>query len=88
MGSSAKGKEIMSLYRKVTCICFHAYEDHPMGCNFCLCNGYNPAGHNPDLENVLCPMCRLVHLEKTDDTYVCISCGHVMTEKQVLELVG
>jgi hypothetical protein len=82
----------VSLYKKLPCVCKHAEEQHRCGptniCLNCLCFGYDAAGHNPDLENVLCPSCKLVHLEKIDKFYICISCNHTMSEKAVWELVG
>ena len=92
MGSSKEGKEIMSLYKKLACTCSHAEDRHRCGptnvCLDCLCFEYDAAGHNPDLENVLCPNCKLVHLEKVDKNYVCLVCQHILSEVQVLVLVG
>jgi hypothetical protein len=93
----------MNMYRKLDCTCGHTYMDHsryseddpclhdPMAGEYplgCFCIKYDPAGHNPELENVLCPRCRLVRLEKVDLTYRCIACQYVMLESQVLEIVG
>jgi hypothetical protein len=102
MGFKEKGKGIMIMYRKLDCICGHPYGFHSdysvvrLPCIHkidkypfvCLCINYDPAGHNPELENVLCPRCRLVRLEKVDRHYICIACQYVMLESQVLELVG
>lgn len=82
----------MTMYKKLDCICNHDYSKHIGGdnklCLSCLCSQYDPAGHNPELENVLCPRCSLVRLEKTDRLYWCYACQYVMLERQVLELVG
>lgn len=79
----------MSLTKKVTCECKHDFINHGPDCARCLCNTYDPAGHNPELENVLCPRCRLARLEKFEDrTYICVACRYVMLESQVLEMVG
>jgi hypothetical protein len=76
------------MYKKLACVCGHEFLKHEP-CADCLCNQYDPAGHNPELENVLCPECRLLRLEKLDDrTYICIACKYVMLESQVLRLVG
>jgi hypothetical protein len=80
------------MYKKLDCTCEHDYSRHIGGedkvCLSCACAQYDPAGHNPELENVLCPRCRLVRLEKVDRHYVCIACQYVMLESQVLEMVG
>ena len=92
----------MNMYKKLNCECGHSYDDHseyaqnpcihkPMAGEYplgCFCTKYDPAGHNPELENVLCPRCRLVRLERIDRHYICIACQYVMLESQVLELVG
>lgn len=82
----------MTMYKKLDCTCGHSYEQHASGCNpFCWeydCLQYDPAGHNPELENILCPRCRLIRLEKIDRTYVCVACQYVMLESQVLEITG
>lgn len=94
----------MSLYKKLDCTCGHEYKLHLNSdgkeCS-CLaiditkndyyadkCHKYNPAGHNPELENILCPNCKLIHLEKIDKHYICLSCQFDITEAQVWELVG
>lgn len=81
--------------KKLACECKHTYSDHPANegrvcaVPLCGCSEYDPAGHNPELENVLCPRCRLLRLERFDKrTYVCIACNYIMLEKQVKELVG
>ena len=81
------------MYKKLDCDCEHTFEEHnndtfDARCGGCDCQDYSPAGHNPELENVLCPRCSLVRLEKTDRTYWCYACQYVMLESQVLELVG
>jgi len=77
------------MYKKVDCVCGHPYEDHWMPDETCKCEKYDPAGHNPELENVLCPRCRLARLEKpSEKTYMCPACQYVMLESQVKELVG
>jgi len=84
------------MYRKLDCTCGHGYDCHISdmgpsdfcGKGLCTCRAYDPAGHNPELENVLCPRCRKCRLEKTDRTYWCYSCQYVMLESQVLELMG
>jgi hypothetical protein len=81
------------MYKKLDCTCKHSYDSHlrreePLECEECFCTWYDPAGHNPELENVLCPRCSLVRLEKTDRTYWCYACQYVMFEWQVRELVG
>ena len=88
----------MNMYRKLDCTCGHSYVSHFIGWNIdglmgcgiqkCVCKEYDAAGHNPELENVLCPRCRLVRLEKVERHYICIACQYVMLESQVLELVG
>lgn len=93
----------MNLYRKLDCVCGHEYDTHSSyGENkpcyskeiqsplpVCPCTKYDPAGHNPELENVLCPQCRLARLENSSDKiYMCPQCQHVMFESQVLEMVG
>ena len=84
----------MNMYKKLDCICGHDYDSHFTGylkiCGIpkCKCEAYDAAGHNPELENVLCPRCRLARLEKTERTYWCYACQYVMLESQVLELVG
>jgi hypothetical protein len=90
----------MNMYKKLDCICGHPAVEHQFKdgsftpCylwdreDTCSCEVYDPAGHNPELENVLCPRCRLVRLEKVERHYICIACQYVMLESQVLELVG
>ena len=84
------------MYKKLDCECGHTNEEHHDDANgaqcrvkSCACPWYDPAGHNPELENVLCPRCRLARLEKpADKTYVCPACQYVMLESQVFRLVG
>ncbi len=81
------------MYRKLDCECKHEFAEHPdqAECTFegCLCQCYDPAGHNPELINVLCPQCRLVRLEKAAArTYECPVCHYIMFERQILELLG
>lgn len=90
------------MYKKLDCECKHQYMEHSIGGEIepciakmdkhpfvCVCTNYDPAGHNPELENVLCPRCRLARLEKpSDKTYICPACQYVMLESQVLEIVG
>lgn len=82
------------MYKKLDCTCGHEYMQHEYNKGYsldscwCACIHYDPAGHNPELENVLCPRCRLVRLERVDRHYICIACQYVMLESQVLELVG
>lgn len=78
----------MNLYKKLPCTCGHEFNSHIPGCRACFCATYDAAGHNPELENILCPSCKLIHLEKVDKHYVCLSCQFNMTEAQVWELVG
>ena len=84
----------MNMYRKLDCTCGHEHSQHiycrgyGLDACWCSCNHYDAAGHNPELENVLCPRCRLVRLEKVERHYICIACQYVMLESQVLELVG
>jgi len=87
----------MSMYKKLDCTCGHEYARHELAWGskaelcvqgLCLCLEYDPAGHNPELENILCPRCRLVRLEKTDRHYICVACSYVMLESQVLEITG
>lgn len=82
----------MSLYKKLYCICGHGFDCHIdslfCGKGICGCKMYNPAGHNPELENILCPNCKLIHMEKVDKHYICLSCQFDITEAQVWELVG
>lgn len=93
MGSSEEGKRRIDMYRKLDCECGHGYDCHIdekfCGKGICDCKAYDPAGHNPELENVLCPRCRLARLEKpSEKTYMCPACQYVMLESQVLRLVG
>lgn len=81
------------MYRKLDCECKHSHDSHlrrdTFECEQCSCSAYDPAGHNPEIENVLCPRCRLARLEKpAEKTYMCPQCQYVMLESQVLELVG
>jgi predicted DNA-binding helix-hairpin-helix protein len=84
----------MNMYKKLDCECKHDYRSHltiagrETSCIECYCSEYDPVGHNPELENILCPRCRLLRLEKADRIYVCYACQYVMLESQVLELVG
>lgn len=82
----------MSLYKKLDCTCGHGYDCHIdslyCGKGICNCKMYDPVGHNPELENVLCPKCKLTHLEKLNAQYICVLCYHVMSESQIWELVG
>lgn len=90
----------MTMYKKLDCVCSHRYSDHSEYAQrpcigkiekypyVCLCYSYDPVGHNPELENVLCPRCSLVRLEKIDRHYICIACSYVMLESQVLEITG
>ena len=81
----------MTIYKKLDCVCGHAFAYHDRGyCEDLLdgCNKYDPAGHNPELENVLCPRCRKIRLEKVDRHYICIACSYVMLEYQVMEMTG
>ena len=79
----------MSLYKLVDCVCGHAYNGHILGCNECIpCTEYDPAGYNPELENILCPNCTLIRLEKLDGKYACIACKSIFTESEILEIVG
>lgn len=87
----------MSLYKKVNCTCGHEYARHTFniygdnpeedGCD-CSCLKYEAAGHNPELENVLCPDCHLVDLIRRKKLYVCVACGYSLPEKEVLRMVG
>jgi len=85
---------MITMYRKLDCECKHTFAEHnndifDARCNGCECVDYNPAGHNPEIENVLCPRCRLARLEKpSDKTYICPACQYVMLESQVLKIVG
>lgn len=79
------------MYKKLDCVCGHAYAYHDRG--YCEdlkdgCAEYDPAGHNPELENILCPQCRLVRMERTDETYWCCACQYIMLERQVKEICG
>ena len=83
------------MYRKLDCVCSHPnashWDDGSTACRAqnCSCMAYDAAGHNPEIENVLCPQCRLARLEKPfEKTYMCPACQYVMFESQVLELVG
>ena len=90
----------MNMYRKLNCVCTHTYEDHSeyaqSPCErktekypyVCTCYSYDPAGHNPELENILCPKCRALRMEKTDRIYICPACQYVLLESQVLEITG
>lgn len=80
------------MYKKLDCECGHPYNDHVGGCALicleCVCMQYDPAGNNPELENILCPQCRLVRMERTDETYWCCACQYIMLERQVKEICG
>jgi len=85
----------MSYYRMLDCVCGHEFDKHICERNdqsdacWCSCAAYDPAGHNPELINVLCPQCRLVRLEKAAArTYECPVCHYIMFERQILELLG
>ena len=75
MGSCKQRKESMN--KKVNCTCGHTYEQHPLP----TCLAYDPAGHNPDVVNVLCPHCGLVRLEPFAQKYVCVACQCIMDIK-------
>lgn len=83
------------MYKKLDCICGHEHFQH-MYCRgyaldacWCSCNHYDPAGHNPELENVLCPACRKVRMEKSKDSiYYCVICSFTLFDWQIKELVG
>jgi hypothetical protein len=82
-------------YRKLDCECKHTHEDHSTtddqvcAVAQCPCTAYDPAGHNPELYNILCPQCRKVRLEKADArTYECPVCHYIMFEKQVEAALG
>ncbi len=86
----------MKFYRMLDCECKHTHAEHQDDTNGaqctsagCTCAAYDPAGHNPELINVLCPQCRKVRLEKAAArTYECPVCHYIMFEKQILELLG
>lgn len=82
----------MNLYKKLACLCSHAEDRHRCGptniCLDCTCFGYDPAGHNPELENVICPQCKLTHLEKLGTQYICVLCHLVLSQAKVWEIVG
>lgn len=89
----------MILYKKLPCVCGHEYNGHSTNSGvciyktekypfICLCTKYDPAGHNPELENVLCPGCKLTHLELFEKNYICLLCNCVLSEARVLEMVG
>ena len=77
----------MILYKKLPCTCGHEFLKHEP-CADCLCNKYDPAGHNPELENIVCPECTLARLELVNKIYLCPVCSLELSEIQVLELVG
>ncbi|MGH7974890.1 MAG: hypothetical protein ACREBR_05145 [bacterium] len=78
----------MSLYRKLDCLCSHEFYSHKPTCGLCSCPDYEANGHNPELENIVCPRCSLTRLEKVDDLYICVACSKTLTERQVWGLVG
>lgn len=78
----------MNLHKKLPCVCGHEYASHITKCKVCFCEVYDANGHNPDIENVLCPECKLTHLEKIDNLYVCLLCHCYLSEAQIWELVG
>ena len=92
MGSREEGEKQMNLYRKLECTCGDSYFLHEEfdRCQQggCACTSYDPAGHNPELENVLCPNCKLVYLQRSNKQYICFACQHTMTEAQVFVIVG
>lgn len=78
----------MILYKKLSCVCSHEFSSHIPGCRVCLCKQYDANGHNPELENVVCPECKLTHLERVDNHYICVVCQCTLSEATVLEMVG
>lgn len=78
----------MTFYKKLACICGHLFDMHVSKCNSCFCESYDAAGHNPEIENIICPQCNLVRMEKRLDTYICYACDNVLFEKQVRQIVG
>jgi len=76
------------------CECKHTHEEHSTDAQVCTASGcpctvYDPAGHNPELINILCPQCRKVRLEKAAArTYECPFCHYIMFEKQIKEVLG
>lgn len=90
------------LLEKVDCVCGHGYDIHSSYsenkpcCSkeieapfpVCPCTEYDPAGHNPELINVMCPACRLSLMDKGDRFYFCYGCGHTLFDKQVEEITG
>jgi hypothetical protein len=88
------------MYKKLDCVCGHGYINHSEYSQrpcvakvdkypfVCTCYNYDPAGHNPELENILCPQCRLLRMEKKEDIYYCLACNFTLFERQVLEITG
>jgi hypothetical protein len=83
----------MILYKKLPCVCGHTEGQHKCGptsvCLDCHCFEYDPAGHNPELENLMCTRCGLARFEKPiANLYVCPQCGYAVSEAVVLRIVG
>ncbi len=85
----------MSLYKKLPCICGHEFDSHNLELNYCdafecgKCWGYDPDGHNPELENVLCPNCKKARLERPiENLYTCLQCKYAASEAVILRIVG
>lgn len=78
----------MTLYKKLPCVCGHYFSSHITACRACFCEAYDAAGHNPELENIICPHCKLVRLELLDNNYICPICQLILSEAQVLEIIG
>lgn len=89
----------MNMYKKLNCVCNHGFDCHIFepeyeqqgfcGKGICNCLSYDPTGHNPELENVLCPKCRLARMERSKDSiYYCVVCNFILFERQVMEMTG
>lgn len=92
----------MTMYKKLDCTCGHDWLTHSSYVKngpcyskevkfplpICPCTNYDPAGHNPELENILCPKCRALRMEKADRIYMCPACQYILLESQILEITG
>lgn len=72
--------------QQVDCMCGHDVEAHRIFiCAVCNCKKYDPAGHNPDLINIVCPACHMVRMEREQQfgIYFCVACNYVIPEDRI-----
>lgn len=68
----------------VDCVCGHNVDAHRIFiCATCNCLKYDPAGHNAEIVNLLCPSCRKSNMEKGFDTYFCYACNYTIPEDRI-----